>query len=318
MGGAARWAGWGISASLAACSIYDLPAGGTTASTSDTTGGGSPVDTSTITSGGDMTGAGGTDGSGGAAGTTGDVTTSASGGSSGGGTTGMGTGGSPARDAGDADASAAQDVGIAEADVYCAIEADATFCKRLQKDCGTFTSINNCGISYTTVCGACADTSTCGGGGTLNVCSGGGQVNRAQGGTITASVPTDPKATESRAKIFDNDVATKWYVTATTTPWIAYQFAAGQSYAITSYSVTSANDTPLRDPKSWRLEGTNDATLSTWMLLDTRTNETFANRFQTNVYSFANTTAYIAYRFFVTANAGAAQCQFAEIQLFDR
>jgi hypothetical protein len=35
------------------------------------------------------------------------------------------------------------------------------------------------------------------------------------------------------------------------------------------------------------------------------------------VYSFTNTTAYIAYRFFVTANAGAAQCQFAEIQLFD-
>jgi hypothetical protein len=33
-------------------------------------------------------------------------------------------------------------------------------------------------------------------------------------------------------------------------------------------------------------------------------------------HSFTNTTAYAAYRFFVTANGGAAQIQVAEIQLF--
>jgi hypothetical protein len=128
----------------------------------------------------------------------------------------------------------------------------------------------------------------------------------------------DTKATEDRTKPFDNNVATKWYVNTTATPWIAYQFAAGATYAITVYTVTSANDMPGRDPMGWRLEGTNDPTLTNWTVLDTRTNESFASRFQTNTYVFSNTTAYNAYRFFVTANNGTTrQFQIAELQLFD-
>jgi hypothetical protein len=197
----------------------------------------------------------------------------------------------------------------------CIREADTVFCSRQRKNCGAFNALDNCGMPYTTNCGICVDLSVCGGGGTLNVCSGTGPINRAQGGTITASLATDVKATEDRAKAFDNNVNTKWFVSATRTPWIAYQFPGGATYAINLYTVTSANDMPGRDPKDWRLEGSND--LVSWTVLDTRTNEVFASRFQTNTYSFTNTTAYGAYRFFVTANSGATQCQFAELQLFD-
>jgi hypothetical protein len=198
----------------------------------------------------------------------------------------------------------------------CAAESDATLCARLKKNCGTFTALDKCGVSRGANCGTCTAPATCGGGGTLNVCSGGGAVNRAQGGTVTSSVATDNKPTEDKTKAFDNDVNTKWFVTVSPTPWIAYKFATGTTYAITSYTLTSANDMPTRDPASWRLEGTNDAALATWTTLDTRTGESFAGRLQTNTYTFTNTTAYAAYRLFVTANGGAAQFQVSEIQLF--
>ena len=72
----------------------------------------------------------------------------------------------------------------------------------------------------------------------------------------------------------------------------------------------------MRDPTSWRLEGTNDATLATWTTLDTRTSEYFGNRAQTSYYAFTNAVAYGYYRFTVTANAGSPDFQVAEIQLF--
>jgi hypothetical protein len=104
------------------------------------------------------------------------------------------------------------------------------------------------------------------------------------------------------------------------TPAIVYDFAGSNAYAITSYTVTSGNDAPDRDPASWRLEGSNSTNLSTWTTVDTRTSQTFASRGQTNFYSFANTTGYLVYRFVVTANNGntnlGGEFQMAELQLF--
>jgi hypothetical protein len=277
-------------------------------------------------SGGSDVGAGGSNGgggqaTGGAAGSAGAggsvVTGGGKGGSAGSGGTAGGAGGSGGSATVDAGIDARPDVSLdAGTPDGCTPESDTLLCSRLKKNCGTFTAVNKCGVSQAAMCGTCTTPATCGGSGTLNVCSGGGAVNRAQGGTVTSSVATDNKPTEDKTKAFDNDVNTKWFVTASTTPWIAYQFAAGTTHAITSYTITSANDMPTRDPVSWRLEGTNDAALATWTTLDTRMNETFAGRLQTNTYAFTNTTAYAAYRFFVTANGGAAQFQVAEIQLF--
>jgi hypothetical protein len=55
-----------------------------------------------------------------------------------------------------------------------------------------------------------------------------------------------------------------------------------------------------------------------WVTLDTRTNQfAGAARFQTNSYTFGNTTAYRQYRLRVTANNGATtRFQIAELQLF--
>ena len=98
------------------------------------------------------------------------------------------------------------------------------------------------------------------------------------------------------------------------------RFAGTTSFAITS-TITTANDTPTRDPRDWTLQGCQGtcaaASDTGWVTLDTRTGQfAGAARFQTNTYSFSNTTAFQQYRLRITANNGATLTQIAEIQMF--
>ena len=65
---------------------------------------------------------------------------------------------------------------------------------------------------------------------------------------------------------------------------------------VTQYAITSANDRSDRDPKDWRLLGSNDDG-QTWVTLDTRKDESFTERLQRRVFSIANSVAYNMYRF---------------------
>jgi hypothetical protein len=135
-------------------------------------------------------------------------------------------------------------------------------------------------------------------------------VNRATGGTVTARGENAPN--ENKEKAFDGSSSTKW-LDFSSTSWIAYQFGGGASHAVSKYSMTSANDEPTRDPKSWTLQGWNG---SSWVNLDSRSNETFASRFQKKEYTFTNSTSYNSYRLNITATNGATITQLAEIELF--
>ncbi|NBD22250.1 DNRLRE domain-containing protein [Paenibacillus glycinis] len=104
--------------------------------------------------------------------------------------------------------------------------------------------------------------------------------------------------------------------------WLAFQnqavvtFAMKAPVAVNGYALSSANDTPARDPKDWTFEGSNDG--QHWDVLDTRTEQSFADRFTTNSYrNIGNQTAYAMYRFNFTANHGDGYLQIAEIQLSD-
>ena len=81
------------------------------------------------------------------------------------------------------------------------------------------------------------------------------------------------------------------------------------------YSLTSANDAPIRDPRDFVVQGSNDG--STWTDLDKRAGETFSGRFATNTYSFTNTSAYAFYRLNVTANSGDSLVQLADWNISD-
>ncbi|HEV7706867.1 MAG TPA: ThuA domain-containing protein, partial [Asanoa sp.] len=115
---------------------------------------------------------------------------------------------------------------------------------------------------------------------------------------------------EGIAQLFDGSTGTKWLV-RTNTGWAQGKLAAPT--VVNRYALTSANDFPGRDPKNWKLQGSNDG--QSWTDLDTRTNEVFPQRFQTRQFSFTNTTAYQYYRLDISANSGEPLIQLAEMWL---
>ena len=105
----------------------------------------------------------------------------------------------------------------------------------------------------------------------------------------------------------DGDKFTKWLVFEPT-GWLVYETSA--PVVIRKYALTSANDADGRDPQNWTVSGSNDGT--TWTTLDTRTGESFENRFQTKEYSFTNETAYKFFKLDITLNHGEDIVQLAD------
>ncbi|MDN3492738.1 DUF4998 domain-containing protein [Winogradskyella bathintestinalis] len=114
---------------------------------------------------------------------------------------------------------------------------------------------------------------------------------------------------EGSLKVVDGDTNTKFLIFNYTTDfWIQQEFF---NAAISNrYTLTSGNDAAGRDPKNWTLSGSNDGT--TWTDLDTRTDETFAERNETKEYTFNSTTPYKYYRISITANNGDGLFQLSE------
>jgi PAS domain S-box-containing protein len=89
---------------------------------------------------------------------------------------------------------------------------------------------------------------------------------------------------------------------------------------LSGYALTSANDAPGRDPRDWRLLGSNDRGVN-WQTLDARRNEIFPQRYQRRFFSLTNEQPYAMYRLEidcvrVPANLpGGASCvQLAEVE----
>ncbi|MGI5183257.1 ThuA domain-containing protein [Dactylosporangium sp. CA-152071] len=126
---------------------------------------------------------------------------------------------------------------------------------------------------------------------------------------VTASAENPPN--ETKEKLTDGNSGTKW-LTFATTGWVAYQLSTPA--AVNGYALTSANDFPGRDPKDWTLQGSTDG--QTWVDLDRRTGQTFAERFQTRRFDITNTTVYPRYRLNIAANSGEPSIQLADLRLF--
>lgn len=135
-------------------------------------------------------------------------------------------------------------------------------------------------------------------------------------GTLTVSNenPSGATADEGSLKLTDNNTSTKFlYFGFNPAGWFQLQFAAPVN--IGAYTLTSANDAPGRDPKSWTLQGSKDG--STWTVLDTRVDEFFSARNQTRRFELppTMTESYTQYRIFLTANNGDGLFQMAEWRL---
>jgi hypothetical protein len=131
-----------------------------------------------------------------------------------------------------------------------------------------------------------------------------------KGGKTTANC--DHFANEGHANLFD-DTPAKWCAKAvkiTATYEMSKKLA---SQAPIAYAVTSANDYPGRDPKDWRLSGSNDG--KTWTELDAQKNQSFFSRHFTLMFKIAKPQAFAFYRFEVLANHGESGTQIEEVQL---
>lgn len=120
-----------------------------------------------------------------------------------------------------------------------------------------------------------------------------------------------------------NRADSKWYrpgvnSSVATPNWIGVNFGALGAKTLTGYLISSANDFPERNPRDWEFQGSNDGT--TWVSLDSRSNESFAYPGQSRVYSFSNTTTYLQYRLLITETFQTTQTavQIGEIELYER
>lgn len=117
---------------------------------------------------------------------------------------------------------------------------------------------------------------------------------------------------ENAPKMVDGDDQTKFlqpdFIGRT---WFQLSFEEPQ--LIGAYTITSANDAADRDLKNWNLQGSDDG--ENWVTLDTRTDESFAQRFFTKRYDFDASVAYKHYRMNVTQNNGSGAIQLAEWRL---
>lgn len=136
--------------------------------------------------------------------------------------------------------------------------------------------------------------------------------NTAPSGIATASTRFDT-STWDIYRAFDQVLSSFWSTSSgVSTGWIAYEFATPQ--IISKYTVQGRSDAGDGSPKNWTFEGWNG---SSWIVLDTRANETSWGNGEKREYTFSNETAYIKYQLNVTANNGRATLNIAEIEMIE-
>jgi hypothetical protein len=105
--------------------------------------------------------------------------------------------------------------------------------------------------------------------------------------------------------------------------WVDADFGVGKGVLLTSFTLTSSNDTPNRDPRAFRIQGSNDGVTYTdiFVRTDTTTNP-FALRNEVLLFDSAdftaNTTPYqiIRYQTDATGTTAGAFHALAEVEYF--
>lgn len=124
--------------------------------------------------------------------------------------------------------------------------------------------------------------------------------------------PTSIPQGNSAAAAFDDDSSTAWRATGDKGV-LQYRLPNSAQHTVSLYTVTSSNDRPEADPRTWQLLASNDCVH--WQSLDQQTNQHFEQRQQTRVFSVPKRAPFSCYRFAFQARRGAKQIQVAEIEL---
>ncbi|NVK32374.1 MAG: glycoside hydrolase N-terminal domain-containing protein [Gammaproteobacteria bacterium] len=112
--------------------------------------------------------------------------------------------------------------------------------------------------------------------------------------------------------VFDGDLSSKWFAGKNdTSPWLQFSFA--ESVLAQSFTMTSADDRPRRDPHSWTIYGSQNG--FTWKALGSGQLSQFANRLTSQTLTFSNTDAFVHYRLALTARDPSERVQVSEVKL---
>lgn len=112
----------------------------------------------------------------------------------------------------------------------------------------------------------------------------------------------NPNGSEKFPLLFDRSTTTKWFSDQGFKGfpcYIAWEYDI--NLRTSAYSLTSGNDTPGRDPKSWNLYGSTNG--SDYTLIDTRTNIVFSARNQTLQFELSQTVNYKYFKIEITSTA---------------
>ncbi|MEW2130946.1 phosphatase PAP2 family protein [Streptomyces sp. NPDC005435] len=129
---------------------------------------------------------------------------------------------------------------------------------------------------------------------------------------VTSGFANGASPTENVASLADGDGSTKWYAAGSGRPSVDHPVSAvytlKKAAAVTTYSLTSGNDAPPRDPADWTVLGSNsvaaahDADDPSWTVLDTQEDRRFEGRGQTEFQGIGHPAAYRYYQLRVTGN----------------
>ena len=118
---------------------------------------------------------------------------------------------------------------------------------------------------------------------------------------------------EEIAAASDGNASTKWCVEHHGKP-VIWELRLAEARPLNSYSLTSANDTPARDPSTWEFCGSNDG--RQWTTLDRHANEpSFEKRGATKSYTLQNPAPFRLYRLVFQPNKKVRHFQVAEIAI---
>ncbi|WP_282014738.1 basic secretory protein-like protein [Marinifilum flexuosum] len=120
----------------------------------------------------------------------------------------------------------------------------------------------------------------------------------------------DSPSGEEIGNIIDNNIASKFLIFTDNT-WVRLE--SETSSVVSSYTLTSADDAPGRDPKKVTLSASNDG--ENWDVLDIREDVSFEERHQTKAFAFNNNKEYKYYKFDFENTDQGGIFQLAELEL---
>lgn len=127
---------------------------------------------------------------------------------------------------------------------------------------------------------------------------------------------------EGAFNVFDNTVGArdaKWCCDGTPV-WVEADFGSNQ-FMLTSFTISSGNDVPRRDPDIWSILGSNDGmNYDTIFSYDDDGNSPFSARLQTVEYAlgtdYKNDAAYSIFRYSAFSQVGGGLHQINELEFF--